>query len=315
LTETANALFINAITDRLTSVKGCLADPFVHIIYGSVHQSKKISGLGYNSRMGGFIMGLDDVWAFTNERYLRMGVAFGYAYGKTKFFGPAISREKSAKHNIYTIELFGAYEFFNDRYLKADIGVTIGYSRNDDRLHRTDIASNVFDARVRSDNLFVGVEFVKNLYAYEDYQFGLWLRTNYSRIAQKGYDEATTAAMEAQHVSSVNHDFLTTVVGVNIEKEIPDQDLFEKKLTLSLKTGWEYQVMRKYSNATISFDNNLGIAKFAPTFRHLSRNAALISFGALRKFGIHWSIVGSYIGRFNKGISTHNLSVGAEYSF
>jgi outer membrane autotransporter protein len=314
LTLTVNTLLTNAIADRLVSVKGCLADPFVHIIYGYAHQNK-ITGLGYNNHMGGFVMGLDDIWTFTNERYLRMGIAFGYTHGKTNFSGPAVSYEKSAKHSIYTVELFGAYEFFNDRHLKANVGVTIGYSQNDDRLHRVDLGSNVFDAKVRSDNFFMGIEFIKNLYVHKGYQFGPWFRANYSHIAQKGYDESTTAAAGAQHVSAVSHDFLTTVVGFNVEKEILDLKLVDRKLTLSLKTGWEYQAVRKYSNATISFDNNLGIGKFAPTFRHPLRSAAIISLGASQKLDIHWSIVSSYIARLNKDISTHNFSVGVEYSY
>ncbi|MDR1528303.1 MAG: autotransporter outer membrane beta-barrel domain-containing protein [Puniceicoccales bacterium] len=314
LTLAANTLLTNALADRMISVKGCLADPFIHIIYGHACQNK-ISGLGYSSHMGGFVMGLDDVWTFPNERYLRMGVAFGYAYGKTIFSGSAAGLGKSAKHDVYTIELFGAYECFNDRYLKTNVGVTMGYSRTNDRLRRTDLGSNVFDAKVGSNNFFMGMEFVRNLYAYKGYQFGLWLRANYSRIAQKGYDESTAAAMGAQHVSSVNHDFLTTVIGFNMEKEIPDLEQVDKKLTLSLKTGWECQVVWKYSTATLSFDNNLGLGKFAPAFRHPSRSAAIISFGASQKLNVHWSIVGSYIARFNKDIFTHNLSLGAEYSF
>ncbi|MDR1233526.1 MAG: autotransporter outer membrane beta-barrel domain-containing protein [Puniceicoccales bacterium] len=314
LTLTANTLVTNAFADRMISVKGCLADPFIHIIYGHTHQNE-IAKLGYNGYMGGFVIGLDDVWTFTNERYLRMGAAFGYAAGKTVFSGSAIGLGKSAKHDIYTIELFSAYEFFNDKYLKGDVGVIVGYSCNEDRLHRTDLSSNVFDAKVRSDNIFVGIEIVKNLYAYKGCQFGLWFRGNYSHIAQKGYDESTAAAIGARHVSPVNHDFLTTVVGFNIEKEIPDLEQVDKKFTLSLKAGWEWQAIWKYSDATLSFDNNLGIGKFAPTFRHPSRSAAIISFGASQKFNVHWSVVGSYIARFNKDISTHNLSLGAEYSF
>ncbi|MDR2629233.1 MAG: autotransporter outer membrane beta-barrel domain-containing protein [Puniceicoccales bacterium] len=314
LTLAANTLLASAIADRMVSVKGCLADPFIHIVYGHACQNK-ISGLGYNSHMGGFAMGLDDVWTFPNEKYLRVGVVFGYAGGKTAFSGSAVGLGKSVKHDIYTIELFSAYEFFNDRYLKTNIGSIIGYSFNDDRLHRTDLGSNVFDAKVRSNNIFMGMEFVKNLYAYRGYQFGLWFRANYSRIAQKGYDESTVAAMGAQHVSAVNHDFFTTVAGFNVEKEILDSEVVDKKLTLSLKTGWECQLVWKRSDATFSFDNNLGLGKFAPAFRQPSRSAAIISLGASQKLDIHWSIVGSCIARFNKDISTHNLSLGAEYSF
>jgi hypothetical protein len=84
----------------------------------------------------------------------------------------------------------------------------------------------------------------------------------------------------------------------------------DKKLTLSLKPGWESQVMRKHSNALVSFHNSLGISKFSPTLRYRSRNSTIIYFGASKKFNIDWSITGVYVARFNKDISIHNLPCG-----
>ncbi|MDR2778720.1 MAG: autotransporter outer membrane beta-barrel domain-containing protein [Puniceicoccales bacterium] len=314
LTVAANTIFANAISDRIVSVKGCLADPFIHIIYGHAHQDE-IAELGYNSNMGGFVIGLDDVWTFTNERYLRLGAALGYASGKTTFFGSATGLAKSAKHDICTLELFGAYESFNDKHLKTNVGITFGYSHSKDTLYRMNLSHNIFDAKLRADSIFFGVELVKNLYAYKGYQFGLWFRVNYSHVVQRGYDESTTAAVGAQHVSSVNHDFITTVAGFNIEKEIIDSKHVDKKLILSLKTGWECQAMRKYSNATVVFDNNLGIGEFVSTVGQPSKNAAIMSLGVSKKLNVHWSIVGSYVVRLNKDISTHNAACGIEYSF
>jgi outer membrane autotransporter protein len=314
ITMTANTLLTDALADRMVSVKGCLADPFIHIIYGQAHQNK-IAGLGYNNNMCGFVMGLDNIWTFADEKYLRLGVAFGYAHGKTTFSGPAIGREKSAKHDVYTLELFGVYESFNDKLLKTNLGVILGYSYGNNRLHRTDLGSNVFDAKVGSDNIFVSAELVKNLYACKGYHFGIWLRANYSHIAQKGYDESTKAAIGARHVSSVKHDFLTTIVGINIEREIPNLTYVDRKLTLSLKAGWECQAIRSHSEVTVNFDNNLGIGEFTPKLGLPSKNVAIVSLGASQKFNVHWSIVGSYVARFNKDISSHNLSCGVEYSF
>jgi outer membrane autotransporter protein len=314
LVMNANTLVINALAERMTSVKGCLADPFIHALYGHAHQNE-IEGIGYNNNMGGFIIGIDDVLTFSNEKYLRLGAVFGYIHGKTNFFGSATGPEKSAKHNVCSLTLFGAYESFNDKNLKTNIGVTLGYCHGKDSLSRTDPDCNNFDGKIRSNSAFLGLEFVKNLYAHKGYNFGLWCRANYSRIAQKGYDESSSATTGAQHVSAINHNFLTTVVGINIEKEIFNQEYADKKLTLSLKAGWESQIMRKHSDATASFDNNLGIGEFSPTLGSPSRNAAIVSIGASQKLNVNWSITGSYVARFNKDISTHNLSCGAEYSF
>jgi hypothetical protein len=100
LSVRANTLVSNAISDHMTSVKGCLADPFicssvhpfirssVHpficAIYGHAHQDE-IAGLGYNNNMDSLIIDLDNVWTFTNEEYLYLGAAFGYVHGKTNF--------------------------------------------------------------------------------------------------------------------------------------------------------------------------------------------------------------------------------------
>jgi hypothetical protein len=45
------------------------------------------------------------------------------------------------------------------------------------------------------------------------------------------------AMVGPQHVSAVNHDFLTTVIGINIEKEIFKPTYVDRKLTLSLKAA------------------------------------------------------------------------------
>jgi hypothetical protein len=310
----ANTLVTGAISDRLINVKGCLADPFIHAIYGHAHQDE-VDGFGYNNNMGGLVLGIDDVWDFPDERYLRLGAAFGYVHGKTNFSGSATGLEKSAKQDFYTAELFGAYESFNDEQLKTNVGVTLGYGHGCDKLHRVDSAFSTFDGKIKSHNVFVGAEFIKNLYAYEGCQFGLWFRGNYNHIAQKGYDESTAATVGAQHVSAVNHNLITTVLGINVEREIFDSEHADKKWLLSLKAGWECQPRRKISDATVTFDNNSGIGAITPIFRYPSKHAAIGTFTVSRKLNINWSVVGSYTGRFNKDISTHTLSCGAQYSF
>ncbi|MDR2432245.1 MAG: hypothetical protein LBD34_00630 [Puniceicoccales bacterium] len=142
LTASAHTLLFNATSDRLTNVKGSLADPFVHAIYGRAHQDE-IAGLGYNSKMSGCVLGLDDVWNLSNERYLPAGAIFGYAHGKMDFFGSATGLEQSAKRDLYMVELFGAYESFDDKLLKTNVGISFGYDYGSDRLHGMDAYWNL----------------------------------------------------------------------------------------------------------------------------------------------------------------------------
>jgi hypothetical protein len=314
LTVAAHVLLSNAISDRLTSVKGCLADPFIHAVYGHAHRNN-LAKWGYGSDMGGFVLGADNVWNFSDERYFRLGAAFGYVHGKTNFSSSVSDVEESAKHDICMVELFGAYESFDDEQLKTNVGVTFGYGHGKDRLKRVDSALGVFDAKVRSHNIFVGLELIRNLYASRGYQFGLWLRANYGHIAQKGHDDSTTATFGAQHVSAVNHNFFTTVLGLNVEREILDPEHPQGRWLLSLRVGWECQAVRKHSDATILIDNNFGIGEIVPAYGQPGKNSAIGIFAVSKKFDDHWSIVGSYTGRLGKDISSHNLSCGVQYSF
>jgi threonyl-tRNA synthetase len=70
----------------------------------------------------------------------------------------------------------------------------------------------------------------------------------------------------------------------------------------------------KLSDAMISFENTSGIGEFSPTLGSPSRNATIVCLRASKKLSFNWSITGSSLARFNKDISTHNLSCGVEYS-
>jgi hypothetical protein len=213
------------------------------------------------------------------------------------------------------VELFGAYESFDDKRLKTNVGISLGYGYGNDRLHRVNPGLGVFDGKIRSHNIFASMEFVKNLYAYEGCQFGLWLRANYSRVSQKGHGETTAAAFGAQHVSAVDHNLFTTVIGLNVEREIFDPKHADKGWLLSLKAGWECQPMRKHSDATILVDNNFGIGAITPAYGQPGKHSAIATLTVSKNLNINWNIVGSYTGKFNKDISTHSASCGVQYSF
>jgi hypothetical protein len=308
-------LVTDTVHDRMTGVKGSLNDPFIHILYGHGHQDE-IAGFGYNNNSGGVVVGLDYIWHFVNDRHLKLGAVLGYVHGKTNFFGSATGLGKSAKHDIYTAEVFGALETFNDKHLKTNLGVIIGYSHIKDNLHRVDPTANTFDGKITSNSVFIAAEFVKNFCAYKGYNFGLWARGNYYHINQGGYNESTAAATGAQHVSSVKYDTYATVLGINLEKEILfNPELVDKTLSLSLKAGWEHQMVKKHSTPTVSFDNAIGLGQFVPTLSQQPRNSAIISLESAFKLNTHWTIVGSYVARFNKDAHFHNVFTGIEYGF
>ncbi|MDR1527969.1 MAG: autotransporter outer membrane beta-barrel domain-containing protein [Puniceicoccales bacterium] len=312
LSVAANTLVSDAVSRRITNVKGCLADPFVLALYGHSRRSEN-HGLGYSNDMGGFIVGIDKVWAFANERYLRLGVALGYIHGKTKFFGPLADPITSTKHNIYALELFAAYELFNDKLLKTNIGVTLGYNHSSDKLHGERLhgripSSLIANEKLRSNNIFLGLEFVKNLCSYNGFQFGLWFRANYGHVAQKGYKEPTTV----EHISPVHHNILATVIGINVEREVFKPEYADKKLILSLKAGWECHPMHKHSSITALMN---GDTYEVITPQQPSKNSAIVSFAAAKKFNVHWGVAGSYVARLNGGASSHNFSAGIECEF
>jgi hypothetical protein len=314
LTVAAHTLLSNAISHRLTRVKGRLADPFVHAVYGHSHQHK-LAKWGYSNDMGGFVAGADNVWSLSDEQYLRLGAAFGYVHGKTNFSHSVVDVEKSAKHDIHMVELFGAYESFDDNQLKTNVGVTLSYGHGRDKLHRVNPGLGVFDGKIRSHNIFAGMEFVKNLYAYEGCQFGLWLRANYNHIAQKGHGETSLAPFGAQHVSAVDHNLFTTTLGLNVEREFFDPEHADERWLLSLKAGWKCQPVRKHSAATILVDNNFGIGAIVPAYGQPGKHAAIGILAVAKKLNDHWNIAGSYMGRLSGNISSHSLSCGILYSF
>ncbi|MDR0742100.1 MAG: hypothetical protein LBE98_01395, partial [Puniceicoccales bacterium] len=57
LSMAANTLVTDAVSRRMTNVKGCLADPFVYALYGHSRRNES-HGLGYSNDMGGFVVGI-----------------------------------------------------------------------------------------------------------------------------------------------------------------------------------------------------------------------------------------------------------------
>jgi hypothetical protein len=318
LAATNNNLLTNALSSRMTNVKGYSASPFVHAIYGHNVDVK----FEYKNSMYGFILGVDNVWTFDDEKYFRLGTALGYIHGQTTPFNiffkirnlhrrlnvPPIDPKQvntDFSHDIYSAKLFGAYESFDDKCLKTNIGVILGYNHSRDKYQvgnmSMHLCAQTYEGKFVSDNIFLGMDFVKNLYAYDGYQFGLWFQTSYNYTLQHTYIHTISREYgdETDQFDKLNGDFLATVLGLNMEKET-----FEhagKKLTLSLKIGLEYRTTQRVVD-----DSNL--AKFLEDF-------TVVSFRASQKLNNHWSIGGSYAGSFSKDFLSHSLAGGVEYAF
>jgi hypothetical protein len=279
LAVTTNNLLTDTLSSRMTSIEGRIANPFVHAIYG--HSQNNISPqCSYKDDTYGFALGVDKVWTFANEEYFDLGISIGNMHESVIARFDVYS--KNLNMNTYTVRLFGAYESFDDKCLKTNFGVILGYNYGKDKF-------SIF----KSNGVSLRMEFIKNLYAYNGYQFGLWLRSDYNWILQ--YVDGGDIDF------GFIHNFLATVFGLNVEKKTAFEHV-DKELTLSLKTGWECRVMQHINFETFKF-------------RYPLRNAAIVSFGASQRLNNHWNIIGSYSARFNKSISVHSLSCGIEYAF
>jgi hypothetical protein len=306
----------DSVVGRLSDVKDNGTGPFAYMVGGHVHQDE-IAGFGYSHDMCGLTVGADYRWMRKagNEQYSRFGALLGYVNGDAEFFGDAVGYEKIAKHDMYVAALFGAYETFNSRHLKTNCNMTLGVGYADTKLHRVDIQPATFDAKMGAVSLFTNVELIKNLRVYNGFHFGLWLNANYSHVKQNGYVESTRADLGAQHVSKVNYDFLDTVIGMSVEKEVINASRLDQKLELALRIGWNCQPMRRHSSARVFTENSVAHWEFTPVFGYPARNSAIISANFMAKLNKNWNVSGTWISRFAKNIKNNTVSLGIEYDF
>jgi len=172
VTVSANAVNTvrSAILNRLTDVKGNGNDPFISLVYGRLHQGMA-NGIGYDSNLKGISGGLDWVFKFSDERYLRMGAVMGYVKGSTKFFGSAAGKRNNMDSDVYTGGLFTAYESFGKNNLKTNINVFVGLGYTKNKLARVDDIDNLSTGWMSSRNQFIQLEIVKNLWIVKDMEY------------------------------------------------------------------------------------------------------------------------------------------------
>jgi hypothetical protein len=235
------SLVWDAIGRRLSDARNNGTGTFAYAVGSHIPQGE-IVGLGYNHEMYGCTVGADRRWNVNDKRYTRFGGLVGYINGDTRFFGSASGRKKTDKYDMYIGALFGACECFNDRDLKTNFNAIIGFGHGSHKLHRVSESDDAFSANLKSKSVFLNAEFIKNVYQCKGCQFGLWTKVDYNHIRQGSYVESTTnpGRVGVDHVSKVNHDFLNTIVGLNIEREFVSASHMDRKLALALCAGWRH---------------------------------------------------------------------------
>jgi hypothetical protein len=162
-------LFRNAISPRLTDVKGNGNDPFILGLAGRTHRGQ-VNDFAYDSDLYGLAGGLDHLFKLNNGGYWRAGAAIGYIRGDAVFSGKGSGKEKSAEQGLYSLALFAAYENFDAKKLKLDISLCAGLGYGNNKLFRVDNDGNAFDGKMESHNEFISLEGIKNLIACNDVQ-------------------------------------------------------------------------------------------------------------------------------------------------
>lgn len=300
-----------AVGPRLTDVKGNGDDPFISVIGGHVHQNQ-VSGAGYSGDLCGLAGGADKLYRLDDSSYVRLGALVGYIYGDIDFCGSAAGDNLGDKQDNYLLAAYGAYESFNEHNLKTDFNICFGFGYGEHKLSRSDAQKYYYDAKMKSNSVFIHAEYIKNLYSIRGVQFGLWLKANYHHTHQKRYKESSSNGGAAvREFSKVNSDSLNTTVGVNIEKELHSALRADSRLRLFMRAGWNCQPLRNHSTLTA---RTMGTS-FHPDSDFCLHDSFIISAGFREKFNTHWDVVAEWNGSYNKRSSNNIVSLSLGYSF
>jgi outer membrane autotransporter protein len=269
--------------------------------------------MGYGSDLKGISGGLDWIWEFPDESYLRMGMVIGYVRGDTNFSWPASGKCSNMDSDICSGGLFAASEYFGENNLKTNISRFAGFGHGKNKLARIDADGNSFKGQMSSNNQFVHLEIVKNLCTAGGVQIGPWLRTEYNHVAQKEYTESGAAG--SRTISRIGHNSIDVTIGVNMEREFQHETEADSRLRIFLKAGWCRQALRKHSSAAVHFDVPLLRNIYSPKFGYSRRNSALLIAGFREKFDVHWDLTASWHGFFSKNYHGNILSATIAYNF
>jgi hypothetical protein len=315
VTVNSTTVLKNNIEERMNNVKGNGNDPFLTLLYGNFHQDET-NGFGYGSDFVGIGGGLDWMHHFSGEKYLRLGVTLGYLSGSTDFFGSASGRGKHVSHGVCSGAIFAAYETFGKNNLKTDINLFAGISHSRDKMSRVDSSGHAFRGIMKANSQFIQLEITKNMLLFRGVQIGPWCHASYNHVAQGSYKEsATSGESGSQSVSKVRHNFLDTIIGVNVEKEFQDKSNPASRFRTFLKMGWCCQAMRKHSSAAVQFDIPQLQGVYPPSFGYPSRNSLALVAGFRKKFNEHVDLLCSWHASFSKNARNNILSATLGYTF
>ncbi|MDR2721147.1 MAG: autotransporter outer membrane beta-barrel domain-containing protein [Puniceicoccales bacterium] len=138
------------------------------------------------------------------------------------------------------------------------------------------------------------------------------MRCDYNHVNQGGYDELCLNSDVSSSISKISHNFLDTILGLNLEKEWNNGT---RRCRLFFRTGWHCQLWRNHSTATIHFSVPHLRDTYSPIFTNLARNSALLIAGCRKRFNDHWDITASWHGSFSKNCRYNSFCTSLGYIF
>ena len=302
----------SALGEILTDVKGNGNDPFVKI-FGTHCDQDAINGIGYKGNIYGVLGGLDYKWNIGNNgnENAVAGAMLGLAQSRTTFNCENDDNGMWGQQNMYICGLFAAYENSNQKLLKTNFNIFAGLNYAKNELWRTDDNNTHYSTDFNSQDWFINVEAVKNLFKFSGWQTGPYAGIEYNYIRQDGHKESGNSA-NAIDISAANYHLLDTTIGLNIEKEWQDQANSERRLRIYGRFGWDYQVIRDANGANAKID---GGDPFRPYMSYLGKNSFLCTLGLRYQLNSNWDVNGSYAGNFSKTYNSHNINFGVGYTF
>jgi uncharacterized protein with beta-barrel porin domain len=298
----------NIISGRLCDVKGNTDDPFVQI-FGYHQHGDETRGVGHRTDGWGALFGLDFTKELKCGGQLKYGAILSFGRSEIRFFGSAIGRSKATDQTLTFGGVFGAYENFNDKGLKTNYNLTIGFGHGTNDLRRTDSGNNSFSAKYDSNSFYIHLEGVRNVCRYRDIQIGPWATLSYTRMWDKAYEESGPAT--PMSMSSTHRDFLHMTLGISLEKEIHYVENPHRNMKLFARIGWECEPVRSQSFAI----GYVGTNPFTPSKKGGSRNALVLIGGVRKKLSEHVEVSGSLLGRFSNKDRLFAASATIGYSF
>jgi uncharacterized protein with beta-barrel porin domain len=166
---------------------------------------------------------------------------------------------------------------------------------------------------VNAVDIFAKGEFTGNVVSFSGCQCGPWLSAKYHHVRQDAYEEHDVDSGSVR-TDPVTYHFIDTTVGLNLEKEILQNDSPTEVTKLTIRAGWNCQPLRKRYNYNIYVDG-IPAEKAYDDEKFGARNSLILSAHISHRLSHSWTVAGSWTGKFSKDTRNNSVSLGAEYSF